>query len=106
MPYRFVVDKHVDPTACARLLSPASVTAADGWKPRSRYVGPEPNDEDRAHVLQLAFERDATLLTSDGGLLVKAVDFGPCGSRGSLPGRRDRAAARQGAAACGASAIP
>lgn len=79
--YRFVCDKHVSAPFLAPILTPATVTPAAERQTRYAYVGADQHDEDRAHVLQLAFERDATLLTADDAMLEKAYNFGPCGSR-------------------------
>lgn len=83
---RFLIDKHLDQGALAAELAPAPVMSPVNRVPRIEHVGPERLDEDRYHVLQLAFERDATLLTADAGILKKARNFGPWWSNGHVFG--------------------
>ncbi len=92
-----VFDKHTDPSAFADLLPGWTLLSAARSKPKLRYSGVFSDDEDYSHVLQLAWENDATLITCDGSMIEKATDFNHCGSRGHylsgvvvLPPGRDR----------------
>jgi hypothetical protein len=82
LPYRFIVDKHIDAVMVRSEVYPAPVTPAWNRSARGKYAGEEPTDEDRNHVLQLSFERDSKLLSADGDILEKAYKFGPCNSNG------------------------
>jgi hypothetical protein len=77
----YVCDKHIDSDNLLDTLPNGApvIDAADNV-PRLKYRGVHPEDEDRSHVLQLTFERDATLLTADRRMIQKARNFGPCGS--------------------------
>ena len=78
----FVLDVHLDPKAISEELPVAPITQAARHLPRIAYTGEQRNDEDRNHILQLAFERNATLLSTDiEGMLDKAYGFGPCHSK-------------------------
>jgi hypothetical protein len=75
-----VFDKHVDPRLFAAIFAGWTLIAAATTKPKMRYVGPYPTDEDHYDVLQLGWENDALVITGDGGMIGKAQDFGRCGS--------------------------
>jgi hypothetical protein len=63
-----------------------SVTPAAKHRPKRCYAGGDPEDEDRSHFVQLSFERDATRIIADGGILDEAYNLGPCGSNDSVLG--------------------
>ena len=73
--YVFVADKHVGVDRLVPILPVRRITSAQLSKPDILYSGTHKNDEDYYHVLQLAFENYATLLTSDGGMPSKARAF-------------------------------
>jgi hypothetical protein len=79
----YVCDKHIDLESLLDALpSGTPVIDSSTTRPKLKYCGIDPADEDRNHVLQLAFERDATLITSDRRMIEKSLNFGPCGSHG------------------------
>lgn len=70
----FVIDKNLNAEALARVL-PGSVIDSKTTKPRATYKGSHRDDEDYAHILQLAFEREACVVTSDYAMIGKAHRF-------------------------------
>ena len=71
---RIVCDKHMDPELLTRYFG-RLVLNAQGCRPRTRYVGNCPHDEDFTDVLQLAWEEYAPLVTADGALIEKVRVF-------------------------------
>jgi hypothetical protein len=69
-----ILDKHLDEKALALLFSSAVRTAKKA-SPRSPYEGLQANDEDFFHVLQLAWEEYALIVTGDRAFLAKAQQF-------------------------------
>jgi hypothetical protein len=71
---KVVTDKHVDADAMGTLLGRFAMSAAS-HEPQSKYTGRHMDDEDFAWVLQLAWENWAPLLTRDGDMIEKAIQF-------------------------------
>ena len=69
-----ILDKHLDEKVLATLFSSAVRTAKKA-APRSPYEGLQADDEDFFHVLQLAWEDYALIVTADGAFFEKAKQF-------------------------------
>ena len=69
-----ILDKHLDEKALATLFRSAVRTAKKA-SPRSPYEGLQEDDEDFFHVLQLAWEDYALVITGDGAFFGKAKQF-------------------------------
>lgn len=69
-----ILDKHLDEKALATLFRSAVRTAKKA-SPRSPYEGLQADDEDFFHVLQLAWEDYALVITGDGAFFGKAKQF-------------------------------
>ena len=71
---RIVLDKHLDAVTLAPLFS-SVVRSANNVRPRWKYEGTHTGDEDFYHILQLAWEDYATILTADGEFFNKVRTF-------------------------------
>jgi hypothetical protein len=69
-----VLDKHLDEKSLSILFASAVRTAKTA-RPQSAYEGDHPDDEDFTHVLQLAWEDYALVITADGAFFEKAQHF-------------------------------
>lgn len=78
--YTIVLDKHFGLSLFDAVIHDASFISAALVSPRLKYIGEHSGDEDYYHVLQLAWENDALLITGDAKMLQKARIFGRCRS--------------------------
>lgn len=69
-----VVDKHLDGDLLASIVGRRPISATT-IRPTRAYKGEHADDEDYAHVLQLAWENEAALLSADGEMIAKALAF-------------------------------
>jgi hypothetical protein len=74
MKQKVIIDKHLDPEAMGKAVGRFAMSAAT-HAPQSKYRGSHPTDEDYDHVLQLAWENQALLLSRDGAMIKKAIQF-------------------------------
>jgi hypothetical protein len=70
----FVIDKNFNAQAFMSVL-PGNVIDSKTTMPKATYKGSHSEDEDFAHILQLAFERQACVITSDYAMIGKANMF-------------------------------
>lgn len=71
---KIVVDKHIDGTALGNLIGRTLINAATET-PTRKYRGHFNEDEDFSHVLMLAWQNEAPLLTADRAMIEKAMKF-------------------------------
>jgi hypothetical protein len=70
----FAVDKNLSAEELTKVL-PGKVIDAKTTTPKATYKGSNREDEDYYHILQLAFEREACVVTSDYAMIGKARTF-------------------------------
>jgi hypothetical protein len=69
-----VIDKNLKAASFEGLV-PGTILDAKTIFPQTTYKGPQRDDEDYSHVLQLAFEEHACVITSDYAMIGKAERF-------------------------------